>query len=237
MNAMKKPSFLPCLALISGTAAFGLRKCLYAFAVDQRGLLISGHPLSFALWAVVAAAAVFLLWQVRKPEGSNTYETAFAPSRLSAGACAVLAGSLLVTVLNHTPALGNVAAAWKVLGFLSAPAVMWAGICRSKGRKPFFVVHGLLCLFLLIHMVSRYQVWSSNPQLQDYIFELLAAVASLVSVPIIASGGAGKKEDFAELFKHKGMDAGLAASIFHTKQVEIADLKRYLRENGVEMRL
>lgn len=177
MNAMNKSSFLPCLALISGTAAFGLRKCLYAFAVDQRGLLISGHPLSFALWAVVAAAAAFLLWQVRKTEGSNTYETAFAPSRLSAGACAFLAGSLLVTVLNHTPALGNVAAAWKVLGFLSAPAVMWAGICRSKGRKPFFGVHGLLCLFLLIHMVSRYQVWSSNPQLQDYIFELLAAVA------------------------------------------------------------
>ena len=67
--------------------------------------------------------------------------------------------------------------------------------------------------------------------------ELLDEVASRVSVPIIASGGAGKKEDFVELFKHKGMDAGLAASIFHTKQVEIADLKRYLRENGVEMRL
>ena len=67
--------------------------------------------------------------------------------------------------------------------------------------------------------------------------ELLDAVAERVSVPIIASGGAGKKEDFVELFRHKGMDAGLAASIFHTKQVEIADLKRYLRENGVEMRL
>jgi len=67
--------------------------------------------------------------------------------------------------------------------------------------------------------------------------ELLDAVASLVSVPIIASGGAGKKEDFVELFRHRGMDAGLAASIFHTKQVDIKDLKRYLRENGVEMRL
>jgi len=67
--------------------------------------------------------------------------------------------------------------------------------------------------------------------------ELLDAVASRVSVPIIASGGAGEKEDFVELFQHRGMDAGLAASIFHTKQVEIGDLKRYLRENGVEMRL
>ena len=64
--------------------------------------------------------------------------------------------------------------------------------------------------------------------------ELLDAVAARVSVPIIA---AGKMEDFVELFRHKGMDAGLAASIFHTKQVEIAQLKRYLRENGVEMRI
>ena len=67
--------------------------------------------------------------------------------------------------------------------------------------------------------------------------ELLDAVAARVSVPIIASGGAGKMEDFVELFKHRGMDAGLAASIFHTKQVEIADLKRYLWENGVDMRI
>ena len=67
--------------------------------------------------------------------------------------------------------------------------------------------------------------------------ELLDAVAARVSVPIIASGGAGKMEDFVELFRHKGMDAGLAASIFHTKQVEIKALKEYLRANGVEMRL
>ena len=56
-------------------------------------------------------------------------------------------------------------------------------------------------------------------------------------VPIIASGGAGKKEDFLELFHHKGIDAGLAAGIFHQKLLTIHDLKTYLNENGVEMRL
>ena len=67
--------------------------------------------------------------------------------------------------------------------------------------------------------------------------ELLDAVAARVDVPIVASGGAGNMEDFADLFRHKGMDAGLAASIFHTKQVDIKELKRYLRAQGVEMRL
>lgn len=72
---------------------------------------------------------------------------------------------------------------------------------------------------------------------QGFDLEMLDTLASKVSVPIIASGGAGKKEDFAELFRHPGIDAGLAASIFHTKQVDIQDLKRYLRAQGVEMRL
>ena len=67
--------------------------------------------------------------------------------------------------------------------------------------------------------------------------EMLDAVAARVSVPIIASGGAGKKEDFLELFRHREIDAGLAAGIFHQKQLSIRDLKEYLAKNGVEMRL
>ena len=67
--------------------------------------------------------------------------------------------------------------------------------------------------------------------------EMLDAAAARVSVPIIASGGAGKKEDFLELFRRKGIDAGLAAGIFHQKLLAIRDLKEYLAKNGVEMRL
>ena len=63
--------------------------------------------------------------------------------------------------------------------------------------------------------------------------ELLDAIAARVNVPIIASGGAGKMEDFSELFSHEGIDAGLAASIFHYKEIRIEDL----RDQGVEVRL
>lgn len=67
--------------------------------------------------------------------------------------------------------------------------------------------------------------------------ELLDEIAARVSVPIIASGGAGKMEDFSQLFQHPGIDAGLAASIFHFKEIDIRDLKQYLRKEGVEVRL
>ena len=68
--------------------------------------------------------------------------------------------------------------------------------------------------------------------------EMLSDLSELVTIPIIASGGAGKMSDFSELFdKIPGVDAGLAASIFHFREVEIRDLKKYLCSCGVAVRL
>ena len=72
---------------------------------------------------------------------------------------------------------------------------------------------------------------------QGFDLEMLQAISELVSIPVIASGGAGKKEDFLELFKAGCADAGLAASIFHFKELSIAELKKYLNDNNVEMRI
>ena len=66
--------------------------------------------------------------------------------------------------------------------------------------------------------------------------EMLSEIQSRVGIPVIASGGAGCKEHFLELFRAGVADAGLAASIFHFKEVAIPDLKEYLHENGVEVR-
>ena len=67
---------------------------------------------------------------------------------------------------------------------------------------------------------------------------MLEAVCNVVSVPVIASGGAGKIEDFITLFKTlPKVDAGLAASIFHFGEVEIADLKQEMKKNGIPARV
>ena len=67
--------------------------------------------------------------------------------------------------------------------------------------------------------------------------EMLDAVCNAVSVPVIASGGAGKVEDFTQLFQTlPGVDAGLAASVFHFGQIAIPDLKAELRKNGILVR-
>jgi len=61
-------------------------------------------------------------------------------------------------------------------------------------------------------------------------------ISEMVNVPVIASGGAGKMEHFTEVFENSA-DAALAASIFHFKEIDIIDLKKYLQNNGVNVRL
>ncbi len=72
---------------------------------------------------------------------------------------------------------------------------------------------------------------------EGFDLEMLDIIVAHVKIPIIASGGAGKKEDFSQLFQHKGIDAGLAASIFHFGELSISGLKQHLSEQGIPVRL
>lgn len=70
-----------------------------------------------------------------------------------------------------------------------------------------------------------------------YDLELTRAVADVVSIPVIASGGAGNCEHFYEALTQGGADAALAASLFHYKELEISEVKEYLRDKNVPVRL
>ena len=67
--------------------------------------------------------------------------------------------------------------------------------------------------------------------------ELLKDISQNLSIPVIASGGAGSMEHFRDVFMLDGVDAGLAASIFHFKEIDIMDLKRYLKNNNIVVRI
>ena len=70
-----------------------------------------------------------------------------------------------------------------------------------------------------------------------YDIELTRTVASQVSIPVIASGGAGTREHFYQALTEGQADAVLAASLFHYRELEIRDLKVYLKGRGVSVRL
>ena len=70
-----------------------------------------------------------------------------------------------------------------------------------------------------------------------YDIALTKAISSAVSIPVIASGGAGEKAHFLEALTEGGADAALAASLFHYRELEIREVKEYLKEHGVAVRL
>lgn len=69
-----------------------------------------------------------------------------------------------------------------------------------------------------------------------YDIRQLSQLRSLVNIPIIASGGAGQCEHFSKVFNEANVDGALAASVFHSKQISIPDLKEYLRSQNIKVR-
>ncbi len=66
---------------------------------------------------------------------------------------------------------------------------------------------------------------------------IIKEICDLVNIPVIASGGCGKIEHFSEVFEKTGADAALAASLFHFKELEINEVKKYLKEKNIEVRI
>lgn len=162
-------------------AVYGLRRALYATALDEKNLLIAGHPLELGLWAMVLLGALLVLGIVWKLDGINEYEENFKPS-FAAGAAYLLLALVIgkMVLFNDFQGMERIAIAQRALGAAAVPALVWGSICRIRGKKPLFLIHALLCVFLLLYLISWYQSWSGNPQLQDYVFDLLAAVALIL---------------------------------------------------------
>ncbi|MCR5706010.1 MAG: imidazole glycerol phosphate synthase subunit HisF [Acholeplasmatales bacterium] len=99
-------------------------------------------------------------------------------------------------------------------------AILWAKECEERGAGE----------ILLTSM-------DKDGTKSGFELKLTSLVSSAVSIPVIASGGAGKKEDFKDVFNEGKADAALAASLFHFNILPIKELKEYLKDNDVEVRL
>ena len=100
------------------------------------------------------------------------------------------------------------------------PAIEWAKEITGRGA-------GEILLTSMEHDGTK----------NGYAIDITQKIATTVSIPVIASGGAGRMEHFAEVFKTASADAALAASIFHFKEIAIPELKKYLQEEKIRVRL
>ena len=168
---------LAVMVLLFGIAALSMRKALYATAVDVKGLLLRGQPLGIALVALTLGALIWIVlavWQQENVVNCESGRLLPAVGELAAGA-----GIFLTVRTGNMIVGGSLADAWYWLGLAASVCLLLAALAWLFGKKPFFLLHVVVCLFFAVHIVTRYQLWSANPQLQDYVFALLGAMALL----------------------------------------------------------
>lgn len=175
MNHPKNPKFF--LALAAGVGALGLvlGRLLYALALDDRGLLMRGHPLSVLLCLTIPASLVIALLALPGRKGEAPVVLSPNPwAILGQGGAAVAIAATVIT--GDTSTLGSAGTLWRVFGLLAALGLVLSAWQQHRGKAPCFAGYLVLCLFLLSHLVSHYRQWCADPQILDYLFEMLGTV-------------------------------------------------------------
>lgn len=182
MKRTIKPNSLKYLILGAGGLGLALRVALYATGIDGRGLLEAGHWAHIALWTLtVVTTGIILLSAVRfedPSEHASCYPVSFAGA---IGAFAAMAGIGLTTLREFSEFSSRLHLIVWVLGLASTAAMGLIGVCRLRGKTPHFLLHTAICIYFALRVVSQYQRWSSDPQLQDYCFYLIAYVALMLT--------------------------------------------------------
>lgn len=169
-------NYLPHTMAALGIAAAAARLGLMHFGLDSKGLLIPGHPFDLLVWLLTAAAAALVVLSVRKLGGSALYAHNFAPSTPAAIGCTSLIGGIASTVFAGADSFLRLDMIRNYLGLLTIPALLWLGVCRIQGKKPFFGFHAAVCLYLTLHTISHYQTWCARPLVQSFFFPMAASI-------------------------------------------------------------
>lgn len=177
MNIKWNTAHLPVLILGCGGISGALWALMQRFCHDDKGLLIPWNApgILILLFTLAVAAAVVLV--IRPLGGSNRYADNFAPSMVGAIAAFAAAGGILLLILRNLGVQRDLlSSTWLILGLLSVPAMILTGLSRMKGKRPNFLLHAVLCVFFGIHMANQYRIWSSDPEMLDYAYQLFACV-------------------------------------------------------------
>ena len=200
---MKKylhPRLLPWLTAICGSLILLCRLWLQSAGIDENGLYITGH-IADTLSYLLLAFGIFAIWLYVRNQTGNGQESGLFPASLpGALGCVFGAIGILLSGILEKPVQPD--AVWflhLLTGCFSAVSLLFAAVARLKGRPVNYLQHSVVTVFFLIHLVSCYRTWSSEPQIQVFFFPLLACVSLLVWVYQRAclDAGAGSRRYYA----------------------------------------
>ena len=197
MNNPFKHKNLPWMILLAGILGAALRAWLFATGMDSKGLLSDRHAGHWLIWLLTVAALALLIFFTKDLKQAGKYSFNFPASLAGAIGAAAAAVGVLVTSMDGLFSAGDgLVRLDAIAGLLSACVLAFLGYCRWKGKHPSVLFHGMICLYLMLHMVCQYRQWSSEPQIQNYCFSLLATVSILLACYCSAAfaANAGKRQ-------------------------------------------
>lgn len=167
---MKNRKWIPLLALLSGLVCAGLRWLLFRNHTDALGLLETGTSVEAGIFLLTGLCLVLFALAARRGwAGENKLA---APGQMLGGL-----GIFLTALGNSGQMAGPVGTLWKILGLVAGICLIVQGVCTLKKRKVPFLLPLAVCVFFLLHLIDNYRGWSSQPQLQKYLFDLLGILS------------------------------------------------------------
>lgn len=182
MNKQKWTMLFPHFVPVAGILGALARRALYLSADGRTGLLPYGHAAQLILSLISLLAIAIIVLSCIPLKQANKYLFNFPASPIGAVGFGAAAAGMLVTGIGELILGGDgLATACALLSLPTAGILGFLAHCRFRGQKP-SVIFGLgLCIYFMVFLVCRYRVWSANPQLEDYVFPLLASVCLLLA--------------------------------------------------------
>lgn len=180
---------IPGLVLLSSVVAIGLRIWTRGGGPDANGLFPVNPLAWWLLWILTAATVAAVVFAVRGLKNPGTYWDNY-PKSMVAALCAVPAAlSFLITsyqqlrdsVALKIPGMTVVDTITAIFGLIAGLCLLLSAAYRYVGKKPFFGINGVVCLFLAVRLFNRCQIWSNEPQIGIVVFPFLASMALMIS--------------------------------------------------------
>ena len=177
MNENLSRKLYPLLGLALGLVGAGCRFLLYALGMDEKGLLVPGHPAAIALWVVTAAAvlaAVLAAMTFREDNKAPDETCRSIPEAL--GTAVMALGVLSTLLLPENDGIATLLRLHRILSVLAFFCLLAAAGFRLMGKPVPFGCYAGAAVFFFVHVVTRYRAWSGNPQMVDYLHALGAGL-------------------------------------------------------------
>ena len=192
MKKFPHPKWILPAVFGAGVAGCLLRLWLFATGIDEKNLLKTEHPANAAVLLLTAFVLLGLFLWLRCPLKKRAYRKLFPASPLAACGCWIAAVSIALTDISELNGISDRFTGLSLLISLAAiAALIFLGLRRWRGEHPNPVLHGVVTVYLMLHVVSQYRVWSSETQLQIYFFQLMASLFLMLSTYHRAAVDAG----------------------------------------------